>query len=81
VRQLAAAFLLRACSRLTCPSAALQRTASKLVPPCGKSGSKLPHSRDESALYLLRPAKPAKRQQVREGAPEEQDEQACALGR
>ncbi len=38
VRQLAAAFLLRACSRSAGPSAALLCTASKLA-------SKLPHSK------------------------------------
>src|SRR5208337_1166525 len=41
VRQLAAAFVLRACSRLTCPSTALAHAQQAgLI----ESGSKLPHS-------------------------------------
>jgi hypothetical protein len=44
VRQLAAAFVQRACSRRRRPNRELV-TASKLAPQRAKSGSKLPHSK------------------------------------
>jgi len=55
VRQLAAAFLLRACPRFTAPGTALLCTASKLAGGARESGRKLPPSSCELARTSTAP--------------------------